>query len=279
MKNVRRDFRRRVLFVFVGLFVVIATILFLKEKKESTVLVSQTLVEPALTRPSPLTSTPTKNANGPSNKVLPNFSYRDKTRLALYIKQVDFSYGAILQSMGLAPQKIREIEDLLVMRLFAIDDAHDLAVKQHLDAAALKERVAAARNELDGSLSAATTPQVFDEIKAMLAATIYIYWIQDSYAPKMAQAGVPLSASNILPLGTILYETYDFVVNPQAKNLRLANIDSRTGLSDLDRVALNRAAGTVLNVKQLEVLATQLSASTRGIAASEASMRSGSNGT
>lgn len=124
-----------------------------------------------------------------------------------------------------------------------------------------------ARQQVDEELKATLDNASFSMVEQMLQiedTSSRITGVQRVMAPAFLTAGVPLAPSQTLGLAAVLQQVYDHPTTDNSSFFaaRLKGFDSSTGLSDMDRQALD-SVSTLLSPAQLAILRTQLASDTQ----------------
>jgi len=176
----------------------------------------------------------------------------DIQRRELAFRSVIDTYFPAIKALKLSPEQEQKLVQLLVEREMASWVAHD-AVKAagSMNPADYGRALKYAEEEVQKTIDQELGEQVGKQVDVMLSAVSYIRTINQQYSPAFSKAGVPLGDEQVLPLALIMYSSYGSANNPNAVP-RADNVDP-TGLTELDRLAIQRAA-SLLTPAQLSTL-------------------------
>jgi hypothetical protein len=217
-------------------------------------------------------SPPPKANNGSSLRVVqdkkplgavddPSKRSRER-RLAFIKKAIDETYGKAITGLRLSEADEQKLYSLLIERSEAAYDAHDiLAEMRTRDPKSFNAGIANAQAEVDQEIRRAFDPDTYTKIEIMIEAYPYLLRINQSFDTALSQAGLSMSPEQVLPLATILFQTYGSINNPDSIPTA-DNIDKISGLTALDKLAVQRAE-SVLTHQQIEILKNAIAARNR----------------
>lgn len=184
-------------------------------------------------------------------------------QLRQIIAGVDLTYKKVIPGLGLGQSDQEKLRSLLIERELAQWDAHDIATAdaKAADQDSLNRALELADMLSDDEMAKTFSAEVLNKIHLLLEARPYIMRINQHYDPALAQAGIPLTPEQVLPLAKVLYHTFGSPNNPQIEENR-RQVDPVTGMTPLDLLALERAK-TVLTQAQLEVVKQKIAALNR----------------
>jgi hypothetical protein len=180
--------------------------------------------------------------------------------LALYEKQmrrnVDRMYGNGLETLGLAPDQLAKLKNLLVERQMGALDAQQAAQAAGLEqgSPAWQTAMQQASQDVQNQITSLLGDNA-DATLAQLRARVYIQnQVQNSFAPDFSDAGVPLTPDQtnglIQAMADANYAGKDTSTRPANYN----DADATTWLSPHDDRIINNAT-PVLNPQQVQLLA------------------------
>lgn len=180
------------------------------------------------------------------------------------LKSAEAVYGWFVDGLNLPKDESQRLKYLLVQRIEARADAHDLAAQSGMDSKSMFAAEATAEAQLDEDIKATVGDGLFPLVKDLFAAeegNERAYQVSKQLNPDYAFAGVPLSVQQSVGLAKILTEVYDS--DPaNADEQRASTMDPITGLSTLDQQVLAEAKQQ-LSPDQLQILAAELAYETR----------------
>jgi hypothetical protein len=193
--------------------------------------------------------------------------YTIDRRRADETKIVDQTFGPILAGLGLSPEELAKVKALLVERYLSAYEAHELAVASGGRGEDFMAAVRNARQQVDEELKATLDKASFSVVEQMLQiedTSSRITSVQRGMAPAFSTAGAPLTPSQTLGLAAVLEQVYEHNTTDNSSffAIRLKGFDPGTGLSDLDRQALD-SVSTLLSPAQLAILRAQLASDTQ----------------
>ena len=173
-------------------------------------------------------------------------------RQAGAVHAVTSTYFPAIKGLKLSPEREQKLVQLLVERALAAWDAHDAVDASHSrNPAEFGIAIEYAQELVDKEINQEFGEQIGQQIGVMISANLYIRTINQQYIPALAKAGIPMRDEEVLPLALVMHSSYGSENNPNAEP-RSDNVDE-AGLTELDRVALKRAA-SVLTAAQLDAV-------------------------
>jgi hypothetical protein len=166
-------------------------------------------------------------------------------------------FGKAIKGLKLSAEDEQKVIELLIARAESGYHAREILTQDERNNLAFYHAaIASAQADIDKEITAHFSPELSGKILNLVNARMYLAVINDTIEPAMASAGVPMAPEQVIPLLDVFYETYD---RDLASDMRYVQqqINTATGLTDLDELALARSKG-VLSPRQLETLRTAL---------------------
>lgn len=181
--------------------------------------------------------------------------------MAIYEKQirhnVERMYGNGLNTLGLAPDQLAQLKNLLVERQMGTIDAQQAAQSAGLEPGtpAYQTAIQQASQDVEHQLGSILGPNADGTLAQLQARQGIQNQVQYNYAPDFADAGMPLTPDQtnglIQAMADANYAGKDTSTRPANYNIA----DPTTGLSPHDDRIINNAA-PVLSPTQLQLLTT-----------------------
>jgi hypothetical protein len=170
--------------------------------------------------------------------------------------QVEF--GSLLKAAGLPREKLVRVNQLIVDRMLALDDARAAAASAGIRAGTklYAEAMANAAKETDSSLAALLTQDENDSVQAVLKLGPANSLIQSYIAPEMSFANVPLTGAQTVSLAEVMTELHYAREDPLFLKAFSEPVNSTTGMTPLFQKLTTKAA-SFLSPAQVEILKNQ----------------------
>jgi hypothetical protein len=179
--------------------------------------------------------------------------------MALYEKQmrrnIDRTYGNGLATLGLPPEQLAQLKNLLVERQMGATDAEQAALAAGLvqGTPAWQTAMQQASQDLDSQIQSIMGSNAEGTLQQLRVRQYIQNQVQNSYAPDFADAGAPLNPEQtnglIQAMADANYSGKDISTRPADYNIT----DAVTGLSPHDDRIINNAT-PVLTPAQVQLL-------------------------
>lgn len=163
---------------------------------------------------------------------------------------VDNVFMPAAAAFHLSHDKSAKLKELLIQREGAKSDTIAIAHSSPPGKVLVPNAIVRSLTEIDNEIVDLIGPENTDKARGMLEAEADLGRIANNYGVSFTKSGYPLSPEQRLSLAIVLHESFSPEANPAAKNRATLPIDEVTGLTVLDRGALDRLA-TVLSPPQL----------------------------
>ncbi len=178
----------------------------------------------------------------------------ERMRQARALRSVAQQYGSALASLGLPPDKLAKLRQLLADRMLAPQDAQAAAEAQGLDPNSREVSQAAGQSmsEINGEIKDLVGPDALQQLQNASMQTMMRQRIQNEYAADLSAAGVPLSESQIDALAAAEAQAQQQAV--VAMRAGLKGPDAAAAFQQAQAEALLTAAAKVLSPDQTAAL-------------------------
>lgn len=169
-------------------------------------------------------------------------------------------FETILASLNLPPDRLLRLQELIVEREESAQDAEALSKDYWMSPGSTAIARAQAAAAFDQEMANVAGDANIQKIRQMLSLRPQLEQIVQKVGRDLDLSGAPMNADDLLQLAQIYKDSYAPPMERGFVN-RMANFDSKTGLGDIDRQTLARAAA-LLTPGQLDVLRIDLAMTT-----------------
>lgn len=176
-------------------------------------------------------------------------------RSAVIRRSIDLTYGKAMRGLGLRPEEVERLRQLLIEKDEATYIAGDVASEAPNRAVDDKEILSVAtRANVDEEIRQAFGDEKYGRIKAMIESSTHLLMQQMTYEPALKKAGIAeLDPGQTYRLAVAMRDSYGN--NNSSFNERARAADPGSGLTQADDRVLKEAA-SFLSEGQIETLKT-----------------------